>query len=38
MLAYIDPRPAGQEEGMQKAFAFANTKQGYTFCGYSTIP
>ncbi|MBH8570021.1 hypothetical protein KB206_14115 [Microvirga sp. STS02] len=24
--------------GMQKAFAFIKTKNGYKFCGYSTIP
>ncbi|RZJ57809.1 MAG: hypothetical protein EOO55_02535 [Hymenobacter sp.] len=39
LLTYIDPYPGGRgEEGMQKAFAFVKTKQGYKFCGYSTIP
>jgi hypothetical protein len=38
LLTYSDPYPAGQGEGMQKAFAFVQTKQGYKFCGYSTIP
>lgn len=38
LLTYIDPYPSGQGEGMQKAFAFVKTKQGYKFCGYSTIP
>ena len=38
LLTYIDPYPAGRGEGMQKAFAFVKTKQGYKFCGYSTIP
>ena len=38
LLSYIDPYPASQGEGMQKAFAFVKTKQGYKFCGYSTIP
>lgn len=38
LLTYLDPYPSGQGEGMQKAFAFVRTKQGYKFCGYSTIP
>jgi hypothetical protein len=38
LVTYLDPYPAGQGEGMQKAFAFVRTKQGYKFCGYSTIP
>jgi hypothetical protein len=38
LLTYSDPYPTGQGEGMQKAFAFVKTKQGYKFCGYSTIP
>jgi hypothetical protein len=33
LLTYLDPYPIGQEEGMQKAFTFAKTKQGYKFCG-----
>ena len=38
LLTYLEPYPSGQGEGMQKAFAFVKTKQGYKFCGYSTIP
>jgi BarA-like signal transduction histidine kinase len=38
LLTTIDPYPSGQGEGMQKAFAFIKTKQGYKFCGYDTIP
>jgi hypothetical protein len=30
--------PSVETEGLQKAFAFIQTKQGYKFCGYSTIP
>jgi hypothetical protein len=30
--------PSTETEGMDKAFAFIQTKQGYKFCGYSTIP
>jgi hypothetical protein len=30
--------PSSETEGFQKAFAFIQTKQGYKFCGYSTIP
>ena len=30
--------PSSETEGMDKAFAFIQTKQGYKFCGYSTIP
>jgi hypothetical protein len=35
-LTYNDP--SEQSEGMEKAFAFVKTRQGYKFCGYSTIP
>ena len=38
LLTYLEPYPSGRGEGMQKAFAFVRTKQGYKFCGYSTIP
>lgn len=30
--------PSSETEGFQKAFTFIQTKQGYKFCGYSTIP
>ena len=30
--------PSLETEGMDKAFAFIQTRQGYKFCGYSTIP
>lgn len=36
LLTSIDPSP--QREGLQQAFAFISTKQGYKFCGYATIP
>lgn len=36
LLTTIDPSRG--EEGMQKAFAFIKTKQGFKFCAYSTIP
>ena len=29
---------SSETEGLSKAFAFIQTKQGYRFCGYSTIP
>lgn len=36
LVTIIDPYPAS--EGMQKAFAFIKLRDGYKFCGYSTIP
>lgn len=30
--------PSTEYEGTQQAFAFIETKDGYKFCGYSTIP
>jgi hypothetical protein len=30
--------PSSETEGMSKTFAFIQTKQGYKFCGYSTVP
>lgn len=36
LLTYIDPSRQG--EGMQQAFIFVKTEQGYKFCGYFTIP
>lgn len=36
LLLIVDPSPAF--EGAQQAFAFMETKDGYKFCGYSTIP
>jgi hypothetical protein len=36
IVSVIDPSP--EFEGFQKAFDFILTKQGYKFCGYSTIP
>lgn len=36
LLTNIDPSP--DFEGAQQAFSFIETKEGYKFCGYSTIP
>ncbi|WP_118951775.1 hypothetical protein [Taibaiella helva] len=36
LLTYIDP--STDFEGAQQAFAFIETKEGFKFCGYSTIP
>lgn len=30
--------PSSENEGLEKAFAFIKTEEGYKFCGYSTIP
>jgi hypothetical protein len=38
LVTVIDPYPASPGEGMQKAFAFSKTKNGFKFCGYGTIP
>lgn len=36
LLTFVDS--SGEFEGAQHAFAFIETKEGYKFCGYSTIP
>jgi hypothetical protein len=36
IVTVVDKSP--EFEGFQKAFEFILTKQGYKFCGYSTIP
>ncbi len=36
LLLIVDPSP--EFEGAQQAFAFIETKDGYKFCGYATIP
>ncbi len=36
LLLLIDP--SQETEGLQRAFSFMETPEGYKFCGYSTIP
>ncbi|WP_162902864.1 hypothetical protein [Taibaiella koreensis] len=36
LLTVVDP--SADYEGAQQAFAFVETKDGFKFCGYSTIP
>lgn len=36
LLLLVDP--SQETEGLQQAFSFMETPEGYRFCGYSTIP
>ncbi len=36
LLLRVDPSP--ETDGLQQAFSFMETPEGYKFCGYATIP